>query len=92
MVGPAKCQHRHLWPGLATGDVGGSWKPKEILDQIQIARTQHGVSGHMHYHMRHADEESEGPFDRIGKIYAEPALIPASPCFMMCRRKNQPST
>ncbi len=70
---------RHVWPGLATGDVAGSWKASEILNQIQIARGQRGVTGHLHYHMGTLMKNPKRLSTELEKIYAEPALVPASP-------------
>ncbi|MDB6026210.1 MAG: hypothetical protein JWM68_2433 [Verrucomicrobiales bacterium] len=72
-------KHRHLWPGLATGNVGSSWKPSEIANQIQIARTQQGVSGHLHYHMGTLMKNPKSLATDLQRLYSEPALVPASP-------------
>ena len=68
---------RHLWPGLGTGNVGGSWKPEEIVNQIKITRNQPGATGHIHYHMK-TIMQNKALSDQLAKLYAEPALVPAS--------------
>jgi uncharacterized lipoprotein YddW (UPF0748 family) len=70
---------RHVWPGLATGDVGASWAPSEIVNQIQITRAEGGVTGHLHYHMGTIMKNPKGLADELQRLYAVPALVPASP-------------
>lgn len=72
-------KRRHLWPGLNTFNVEKAWKPAEVLNQIQIARAQNGVTGHLHYHLGTLVKNPKGLATDLQKAYAEPALVPASP-------------
>ncbi len=73
---------RHLWPGLYDSrtlpDVGG-YTPREIVDQVALARQTPGATGTVHFSMK-AMFEGRALGDRLATgPYAEPALVPASP-------------
>ncbi len=70
---------RHVWPGLSTDDVGKTWKPSEIVNQIQISRSAVGITGHMHYHMGTIMKSPKGLAAELQNMYPGPALVPASP-------------
>lgn len=78
---------RHLWPGLYTSGVrtgtGTEWRRGEIVAQVLAARDQPGVDGEVHFSMEAflADRDSVGTVLRR-TVYAEPALVPASPWMM----------
>jgi uncharacterized lipoprotein YddW (UPF0748 family) len=72
---------RHLWPGLYTSRVGQKakgWPATEIADQIGRIRKQ-GAGGAVHFSMKALLRNSGGVADELRKVYAEPALVPASP-------------
>ena len=71
---------RHLWPGLYTGRAGRKakgWPATEIADQIGLIRKQ-GAGGAVHFSMKALMRNSGGVADELRKVYAEPALVPAS--------------
>jgi uncharacterized lipoprotein YddW (UPF0748 family) len=84
---------RHVWPGMNTtragsrerpegGDRRGRsvrWESEEILNQIRIARKQSTSSGHIHWNMKSLMRNSALDDALVKNVYAEPALIPASP-------------
>jgi uncharacterized lipoprotein YddW (UPF0748 family) len=74
---------RHLWPGNYTGRTSpksSNWKPKEILDEIEVTRSTPGATGNVHFSMESFLKDYGGVADAIrGGPYAEPALPPASP-------------
>ncbi len=75
-------QKRHLWPGIATYRVGSDptiWPANELAQQIRTTRTQPGASGNVHFSMKSLQRNTDGVTDLVTKLYAEPALVPASP-------------
>ncbi|OWK35045.1 glycoside hydrolase family 10 protein [Fimbriiglobus ruber] len=73
---------RHLWPGLYTGRVTGTakgWPAKEIVDQIEITRTRPDATGAIHFSAKTLVRNAGGVADELRKVYASPALVPASP-------------
>jgi len=76
-------KERHLWPGNGTYRIAGdssNWPAEEIIAQIQATRKQPGASGNVHFSMKVLENNTKGITDRLkGGVYAEPALIPASP-------------
>ncbi len=73
---------RHLWPGLFDSrllpDVGG-YTPQEIVDQTALVRRDGVATGVIHYSAKALAERWRlGPILADG-LYAEPALVPASP-------------
>ncbi len=70
---------RHLWPGLNTGQLGNQWSTSEIVNQINLTRRQQGATGHIHYHMKTIKQNTGNIAEELGKLYTEPALVPASP-------------
>ncbi|MEO5804174.1 MAG: family 10 glycosylhydrolase [Verrucomicrobiota bacterium] len=71
---------RHLWPGMNTGKVGGTnWAAEEILNQIKATRPIPRANGHIHWSMKSVMNNSGGIADALKALYAEPALVPASP-------------
>lgn len=71
--------HRNIWPGLNTYNVFTKWEPAEILNQIKITREQPLSGGHIHYHFKPLVTNPKGLDDELMKLYAQPALVPASP-------------
>jgi uncharacterized lipoprotein YddW (UPF0748 family) len=75
-------KNRHLWPGLYTGRVTGKekgWPAAEIGEQIALTRNHPGATGHVHFSMRALMNNPGGVADELKKVYAEKALVPASP-------------
>lgn len=74
----------HIWPGLFTSRIGDkerAFPVQEIVDQIKVTR-DHVPSepGHIHFSMKALMQNREGLADTLRQgIYAEPALVPASP-------------
>ena len=80
-------RHRHLMPGLdVTKTVGGrrterpaSWKSEEIVSQIRIVRKQKDADGEIFWDIGSLLRNSGLAGTLELEIYAEPALVPASP-------------
>lgn len=74
---------RHLWPGLNDAKVGGGltgWPASEIVNQIRLTRRQPGASGHIHWSVKSLMPQGTGLSQLLASgVYAEPALVPASP-------------
>jgi uncharacterized lipoprotein YddW (UPF0748 family) len=73
---------RNLWPGNYTVQVGviEGWTATEILDQVRLTRQQCGASGNIQFSMAALMSGHDSVGDRLGaELYAEPALVPASP-------------
>lgn len=72
---------RHIWPGLYTSRVDGtakSWESAEILNQIQLTRTQ-ASSGHIHFSMAALLKNRREIKDRLEQeSYVDFALVPES--------------
>ncbi len=75
---------RHLWPGLYTGGIrtgaATEWRRGEILAQIAATRTAAAVTGNVHFSMDAFMKNRDGIATALADgLYAEPALVPASP-------------
>ena len=73
---------RHLWPGLIPSRVTGTdrgWPAGEIADQIKATRAQPGATGDVLFSMKPLLRNTGGIADALRAVYAEPALVPASP-------------
>jgi uncharacterized lipoprotein YddW (UPF0748 family) len=70
---------RVLCPGLNTFNVGRSWKPGEIVNQIRLARAQPGASGHIHWRMSTLMQNPALDTVLEREFYGQPALPPAMP-------------
>ncbi|MCC6317000.1 MAG: family 10 glycosylhydrolase [Gemmatimonadaceae bacterium] len=76
---------RHVWPGNYTGRASArrnvTWPVSEIIDQVQETRRQLGaLSGNVHFPLNAFVANTDALVDRMtAGVYAEPALIPASP-------------
>lgn len=70
---------RLLCPGLCSNNVGGKWRPQEILDQIEATRRQAGTSGHIHWNMKALARNKELAYQLERFTYREPALVPETP-------------
>lgn len=74
---------RHVWPGLPLYKlpISGPRKlvPMQIAEQIRSTRDIAGATGHVHFNAAVLMQNVEGIADTLAALYAEPALIPASP-------------
>ena len=73
---------RHLWPGNIPSRVASrakGWSANEIVEQIKVTRTQKGATGNVHFSMKPLMSNAGGIATELEKIYAAPALVPASP-------------
>lgn len=70
---------RHLWPGNAPYRVAGmGWPVQEVADQIDLTRKL-GAGGNVHFSAKSILRDPDGLGKMFSKVYAEPALVPASP-------------
>ncbi|CAN5818661.1 hypothetical protein BH23ACT11_BH23ACT11_04260 [soil metagenome] len=77
---------RHLWPGNYASRVGfdvgadPAWEPEELAQQVRITRSQPGATGNVMFSMKWLrDADADLGATLGGAVYAEPALVPASP-------------
>lgn len=74
---------RHIWAGNIPNSITGSsrgWRATEILEQIRLTREQPGASGNIHFSASSLLRNPDGLGDAFrSSVYAEPALVPASP-------------
>ena len=72
-------RERLICPGLCSNNVGGKWRPEEIISQIEVTRHQPGASGHVHWGMKTLMRN--GPLDEaLQRIaYTSLALPPEMP-------------
>ena len=70
---------RHLWPGNIPSRVGAAkpWPASEIAEQIKLTRKVAG--GNVHFSAKPILANVAGIADEFAKVYATPALVPASP-------------
>jgi uncharacterized lipoprotein YddW (UPF0748 family) len=81
----ANTAKRNLWPGNYTSktdriETEGSaiWPSSEIVGQVQATREM-GAGGNVHFSVRALMHNAGGIADALRKLYAQPALVPASP-------------
>jgi uncharacterized lipoprotein YddW (UPF0748 family) len=72
----ANSSGRHIWPGLATGNVNQGWPTAEIAEQVRLARATGGV---IHYSMKSIMQGWKGIDKTLQSTYPYPALPPACP-------------
>lgn len=77
-------QGRHLWPGNYTSRIDdGSkteWQADELVRQIEATRAQKGAGGNIHFSIKALAGDRGGVTTTLREgVYAEPALVPASP-------------
>ena len=74
---------RHIWPGLALYKLPISGAKKmsadDIVEEIALTRATPGATGHIHFNARVLMDNVDGIADRLATLYADPALVPASP-------------
>ena len=73
-------QHRHLWPGLNTANVGSKYAPLEILNEIGVRRSGSQSAGEIHWSVKALMQNREGLSERlVAGPYAQSVLVPAFP-------------
>jgi uncharacterized lipoprotein YddW (UPF0748 family) len=76
-------KNRHIWPGLATYRVTENSArhipAQEIIDEIDTTRARGSGTGHIHFNMTALMKDPDSLNEKLAVVYAEPALIPASP-------------
>jgi uncharacterized lipoprotein YddW (UPF0748 family) len=75
---------RHLWPGIFTSKIAEGtqrqWAAEEIVQQIEVTRQQPGATGNIHFSIKALAADRDGIATKLrAGLYAEPALVPASP-------------
>jgi uncharacterized lipoprotein YddW (UPF0748 family) len=73
---------RHMWPGLPLHRLTQTTRPMradDITREIDITRGTSGATGHVHFSARVLMQNADSIADRLALLYAEPALVPASP-------------
>ncbi len=73
---------RNLWPGNFTSRTSpeeGNWPASEVADQVQATRDQVGATGNVHFSMKALMKNWNGVTTALDKLYAQSALVPASP-------------
>ncbi|MGO8931348.1 MAG: glycoside hydrolase family 10 protein [Limisphaerales bacterium] len=70
---------RVLCAGVDSTQVGRSWGPQEIVNQIRLVRSQSGASGHVHWSMKSLMHNSALDEVLTQEVYQQPALMPPSP-------------
>lgn len=77
--------HRHLWPGNYTSKVASSsaasaWRRDEVVAQVRATRAQSGATGNVHFSAKAFLDDRDSVATALARlVYAEPALVPASP-------------
>ena len=73
-------KQRHLWPGIATSNIGEKYRAEEIASEIRLTRKQSGATGNIHWSIKPLLQNREGIADLLRKeLYEQPVLVPASP-------------
>lgn len=71
---------RHIWPSIYTSGAGKSMPVQELLYQIKTTRGVSGATGDIHFSMAPLAEDRGGIATALAAdLYADPALVPASP-------------
>ena len=74
---------RHVWPGLALYKIPirgpRKMSPADVVEEIRLTRQTPGATGHIHFNAAVLMQNIEAIADSLAAIYAEPALVPASP-------------
>lgn len=81
-------KHRHLWPGnytskVASNGVPPAWRRDEVVAQVRATRAQAGATGNVHFSAKAFLDDRDSVATALERlVYAEPALVPASPWMM----------
>ncbi len=71
-------QRRHLYPGLATANIGTRYASGEIVNQVRLSQKSSGTAGHLHWSVKALLQNRQGIGDMLASgPYAQPALVPA---------------
>jgi uncharacterized lipoprotein YddW (UPF0748 family) len=74
---------RHIWPGNipnSVADGARNWRASEIIEQIRLTRAHPGATGNIHFSASSLLRNPDGLSDAFrSRVYASPALVPASP-------------
>ena len=74
---------RHIWPGNIPNSVADgerNWRASEIVEQVRLTRADPGASGNIHFSASGLLRNPDGLSDLFRtRLYATPALVPASP-------------
>lgn len=74
---------RHVWPGLPVYKIPLTGPRKmsaaDIAQQIRITRETPGATGHILFNAKVWMQNVDGIADTLATLYAEPALVPATP-------------
>jgi uncharacterized lipoprotein YddW (UPF0748 family) len=73
---------RHVYVGLFTSRIDAtekSWKPEDIVGQVDLTRARPDAPGHVHFSMAALMQNRQGIADALQARYASPALPPAYP-------------
>ncbi len=69
---------RHVLSGVDSTKVGRTWKPAEIINQIQITRKDPGAAGHVHWNMKSLMRNADFRAALLQDAYPQPAVPPAA--------------
>lgn len=73
-------ENRHMWPGLYTSKYAGTSETVNELPTQVVATRFLGATGNVHFSMKPLMTNVTGNADLLKRlVYAEPALVPASP-------------
>ncbi|HJQ21922.1 MAG TPA: family 10 glycosylhydrolase [Gemmatimonadaceae bacterium] len=76
-------KQRHVWPGLAAYKLAVTgpkhMSAEDIVREIALTRETPGATGHILFNARIVMDNVDGIADRLASMYAEPAIMPASP-------------
>lgn len=71
-------KERHLWPGIATAQIGKERPATDILKQINLTRETLDAAGNIHWHFKSLLKNLGEVADKLSDtLYSEPALVPA---------------
>jgi hypothetical protein len=73
---------RHMWPGLPLHRLTSTSRAMhadDIVQEIALTRTTPGATGHVHFSSRAIMQNADSIATRLAVLYAEPALVPATP-------------
>jgi hypothetical protein len=74
---------RHVWPGLALYKIPVTgprhMSADDIVREIFLTRETAGATGHILFNAKVLMDNLDGIADRLASMYAEPAIMPASP-------------
>lgn len=71
---------RHIWPGNTLDKIDSKWPLADLQQQLELTRKQKGSTGNVFWHSKPL-AANKGKVQELleNKLYADDALIPASP-------------